>query len=52
MDSSKNLINYFECEICEKTFPTRQNKTRHIGNVHGEAKKELCELCKKGYSST
>ena len=40
---------YFNCEICEKSFSSKQNKTKHVSIVHGEEKQFVCNLCSSSF---
>ena len=45
MDPSEQIEGKILCEICEKTFSTIPNMSKHIGIVHGEAKNFECNVC-------
>ena len=41
--------NNFNCEICEKSFSSNQNKKKHISIVHGEGKTIVCNVCSSSF---
>ena len=46
--SSRNVIgNNFQCKICEETFIKIKTLNQHIRNVHGEAKRFVCDVCNR-----
>ena len=51
MESSKELTNYSKCEICEKVLISKQAKTIHVSNVHGEGKIFECNVCSRTFES-
>ena len=39
----------FQCQLCEKTFPSKQNLYFHTKLVHKGEKKNMCEICNKTF---
>ena len=39
----------FPCSQCNKTFPQRYRKARHIREVHDKEKRHHCEMCEKSF---
>ena len=40
----------FQCEICNKAFPTESKLNRHVSGVHFKLKNHPCHLCEKKFS--
>ena len=38
-----------QCQLCEKTFPSKQNLYFHTKLVHKGEKKNVCEICNKAF---
>jgi len=47
-DKGKGKRNSFICQICQKSFPTRQSKKKHTGKVHNKAKQSLLLIKQEG----
>ena len=52
MESSRNFTeNNFKCEICEKTFSTKQRKRQHIKTHEGQ-RNYKCDSCGKSFTTS
>ena len=43
------MENTIKCEICEKSFMSKQIKAQHLKFVHGEEKKFECNVCSSDF---
>ena len=39
------IENHNICEICKKTFSSKQNLKRHVKTVHDEVREHKCDIC-------
>ena len=52
--SAEQLLKYVDksvkCEICDKTYASKNNLSLHIKSVHHNIKGNKCKFCEKAYS--
>ena len=52
--STEEILKYVnervKCEICDKTYASKQSLSIHIKSVHQKIKDNICKFCEKAYS--
>ena len=52
--SAEEILKYVgervKCEICDKTYASKQSLSIHIKSVHQKIKDNICKFCEKAYS--
>lgn len=50
--SAWRCVKNFQCDVCERSFPTSQNLKNHIKEVHKKSRDLKCSKCDKSYKQS